>query len=64
MQLPSSIDAHIQDESAALMKKSKLQYIKAYISNIDDAALADKSIDREKLYNMLAEYYEAAADEK
>lgn len=40
-----------------LIKKSKLEYIKNYVSNIDKALLEEQQIDPDKLYSMLEEYY-------
>jgi len=44
-------------ESIELLKKSKLDYIRNYITNIDDAALKDDGIERNKLFETLEKYY-------
>jgi hypothetical protein len=62
--LSTSSEIKLQNESIALIKKSKLEYIKSYIDNIDENVLSEKNIDRDKLYNILAEYYNAIVDEK
>lgn len=53
----------VDNETLALIKKSKLEYIKNYISNIDSASLSEFSIDKEKLYNILEDYYNRAVEE-
>ena len=53
-----------QNESISLIKKSKLDYIKNYISRIDDALLSEQKIDRDKLYSVLESYYKEVVEEK
>ena len=53
-----------QNESISLIKKSKLDYIKNYISSIDDALLSEQKIDRDKLYSVLESYYKEVVEEK
>lgn len=53
-----------QNESISLIKKSKLDYIKNYISSIDDALLSEQKIDRDKLYGVLESYYKEVVEEK
>lgn len=62
--LSTNSEIKLQNESIALIKKSKLEYIKSYIDNIDENVLSEKNIDRDKLYNILAEYYNVIVDEK
>lgn len=40
-----------------MIKKSKLDYVRNYISNIDSEVLKNEEIDPDKLYSMLAQYY-------
>ena len=47
----------MQNESIELIKKSKLEYVKNYIDNIDKKVLEEQGIDGEKLYKVLADYY-------
>lgn len=46
-----------------MMKKSKLDYVKHYISNIDCKVLEENMIERDKLMKVMAEYYSKAAGE-
>ena len=54
----------LQNETIALIKKSKLEYIKNYIDNIDKAVLSDQEIDATRLYKILEEYYEKVAEQQ
>jgi len=49
--------------SIELIKKSKLDYIKNYIDNIAPEVLQEQSIDKDKLYELLKDYYKAVAEE-
>ena len=62
--LSSNNDIKIQNSSIELIKKSKLDYIKTYISNIDKQVLDEQKIDSSKLYNIMSEYYDLVSDEK
>lgn len=62
--LSTSSEIKLQNESIALIKKSKLEYIKSYVDNIDEDALKEKNIERNKLYEILSEYYNTVIDEK
>lgn len=62
--LNTSTEIKLQNESIALIKKSKLEYIKTYIDNIDKNVLEEKKIDSDKLYNILSEYYNQVTEEK
>lgn len=53
----SSMGSTTASESIALIKKSKLDYMKNYIDNIDHDALADQQLDRDKLFSVLEMYY-------
>lgn len=55
---------NIQNDSIELIKKSKLEYIKNYISNIDKATLDAQNIDPIKLYSILEDYYNNVTEEK
>lgn len=45
-------------ESVECIQKSKLEYIRNYISNIDKKILEEQSLDTTKLFSILQEYYE------
>lgn len=64
MSLSTLGDDASQNESISLIKKSKLDYIKNYISSIDDALLSEQKIDRDKLYGVLESYYKEVVEEK
>lgn len=49
--------SNVPDESIQLIKKSKLEYIKNYINNIDSSILSEQKIDPDKLYTLLQNYY-------
>ena len=55
--LSANAEIGIQNESIELIKKSKLDYVRNYISNIDSEVLKNEEIDPDKLYSMLAQYY-------
>ena len=55
--------AKIQNETISLIKKSKLDYIRNYIDNIDPKVLEEQSLDKVKLFTILEKYYQAVADE-
>ncbi len=55
---------NLQNETIALIKKSKLEYIKNYIDNIDKAVLDEQEIDSTHLYKMLEEYYEKVTEQQ
>lgn len=46
--------------SIELLKKSKLDYVRNYVDNIDQKALDSDSLDREKLFSILEAYYNKA----
>ena len=43
--------------SVELLQKSKLEYIKNYIDNMDDKVLEASNVDRDKLFGILDSYY-------
>lgn len=45
-------------ESIKLIRKSKLDYMKAYVNNISDESLNQQGVNRESLISVLSEYYE------
>ena len=47
--ISTNSEIKLQNESIELIKKSKLEYIKSYIDNIDENVLKDKNIDKDKL---------------
>lgn len=50
----------VDNETLEMMKKSKLDYIMKYIDDMDEKVLAEKNIDKGKLFSMLKDYYEKA----
>lgn len=62
--LTTSSEIKLQNESIALIKKSKLEYVKTYIDNIDKKVLEDKNIQSDRLYKILSEYYSSVTEEK
>lgn len=54
----------LQNESVELIKKSKLEYVKNYIENIDKNILTEQNINSEILYKTLEDYYNLVIDEK
>lgn len=53
-----------QNESIDLIRKSKLDYIKNYITNIDQAVLDEQDIQKDKLFDVLKGYYDKVSEEK
>lgn len=62
--ISTNSEIKLQNESIELIKKSKLEYIKSYIDNIDENVLKDKNIDKDRLYKILTEYYNIVTEEK
>lgn len=58
----SSDNAVITNESLETIKKSKLEYIKSYINNIEESTLSASNIDRSELYKMLESYFNKAME--
>lgn len=50
-------DITLQNDSIELIKKSKLEYIKNYIDNIDEQVLKEQELDVRLLYKTLEDYY-------
>lgn len=61
--LNADSELSLQNESIELIKKSKLDYIKTYIDNIDKNVLKEQDIDPEKLFKMLSDYYSNVTSE-
>ena len=57
-------DVKIESESIQLIKKSKLDYIRNYVDNIDKKALKEEGIDSDKLFKVLESYYNKVMDEQ
>ena len=57
-------DIKIESESIQLIKKSKLDYIKNYVDNIDKKALKEEGIEADKLFKVLESYYNKVIDEQ
>lgn len=64
VQLNYNDGVSLQNETIALIKKSKLEYIKNYIDNIDKAVLDEQGIDSSHLYGILQEYYEKVTEQQ
>ena len=60
----NNADVKIQNETISLIKKSKLEYIKNYVDNIDKSTLKDQQLDAEKLFGTLREYYNKVTEDK
>lgn len=64
VELSFNADMKLQNESIELIKKSKLEYVRNYISNIDQKALDEQGIDKDKLYQVIEQHYNKVAEEK
>lgn len=64
VELSFSSDMKIQNESIELIKKSKLEYVRNYISNIDQKALDEQGIDKDKLFSVIEQHYNKVVVEK
>ena len=53
----------ITDESIALIKKSKMEYVKRYVGNIDKKTLEAEGIEADKLIAVLEEHYDMVTGE-
>lgn len=51
------VEEKVNNETLEVIKKSKLDYIMKYIDSMDDKVLAEKKIEKGKLFNILKEYY-------
>lgn len=58
----SSNNEIITNESLETIKKSKLEYIKNYVNNIEESTLSSSGIDRNELYKMLETYFNRAME--
>ena len=54
----------MKDMQTSLVNKSKLDYVKNYINNIDKQVLNEQGIEASKLYAILEEYYNNTIEEK
>lgn len=54
----------VKDETFELIKKSKLEYIRNYIDNIDKAVLDEQNIDPNRLYSLLEEHYQKVVEHR
>ena len=64
VELSFSTDIKIQNESIELIKKSKLEYVRNYISNIDKKVLDEQGIDKDKLFSVIEQHYNKVVVEK
>lgn len=62
--LSANNDISAQNSTIDLIKKSKLDYIKTYIFNIDEQVLNEQQISKDKLYNIMSNYYNSITEEK
>ena len=53
----------ITDESIALIKKSKMEYVKRYVGNIDKKILEAEGLEADKLIAVLEEHYDMVTGE-
>ena len=53
----------ITDESIALIKKSKMEYVKRYVENIDKKTLEAEGLEADKLIAVLEEHYDMVTGE-
>lgn len=56
-------DIEHQDNLVKMLKKSKLDYIESYISQLESKALEDAKIDKGILFNIMKKYYSTAVGE-
>ena len=64
VELSFSYDMKIQNESIELIKKSKLEYVRNYINNIDKKVLDEQGIDKDKLFSVIEQHYNKVVVEK
>ena len=64
VELSFSSDIKIQNDSIELIKKSKLEYVRNYISNIDKKVLDEQGIDKDKLFSVIEQHYNKVVVEK
>ena len=53
----------VTNESLEMIKKSKLDYIRNYIDNIEEKVLEENKLDRGNLFKTLEDYYKKASEE-
>lgn len=56
-------DVEHQDNLVKMLKKSKLDYIESYIGQLEDTALSNAKIDKNKLFKLMKAYYGKAVGE-
>ena len=64
VELSFNNDMKLQNESIELIKKSKLDYVRNYINNIDQKALDEQGIDKDKLFSLIEQHYNKIVEEK
>lgn len=47
----------VGNKSLEIIRKSKIDYIRTYINNIEDSILAEKNINKEKLFEIMEDFY-------
>jgi len=56
---------HVNDDKTSLvavLKKSKLDYVKSYIDQLDNEALKLEGIDKDKLFAVMQHHYNLATE--
>ena len=61
--LKDTSTTEITDESIALIKKSKMEYVKRYVENIDKKTLEAAGLEADKLIAVLEEHYDMVTGE-
>ena len=61
--LKDTSTTEITDESIALIKKSKMEYVKRYVENIDKKTLEAEGLEADKLIAVLEEHYDMVTGE-
>lgn len=54
-------DGASSSRSAELIRKSKLEYLRNYVDEMEDTELDAKGLDRDRLFQTLEKYYKAVA---
>jgi len=57
-----SMNGGSDNSSLDLIRKSKVDYMKNYVENIEQAALDSQNLDRDKLFSVLEEYYKKVTE--
>ena len=61
--LKDTSTTEITDESIALIKKSKMEYVKRYVGNIDKKILEAEGLEADKLIAVLEDHYDMVTGE-